>query len=91
MRPKKPVVEKRDLGDIADNLEHVSGELSKLAERIDDVDVTAVLNLMFMLHSDADSLRVYADEVKVYRILAGDRSSRGGQALGRLKGFHDNS
>lgn len=38
MGPRKPVVGlKRDLKDIADNLELVSGELSKLAERIDGV------------------------------------------------------
>lgn len=90
MSQKKLVVAKRDLGDIADNLEHVSGELSMLAERIDGVDVTAVLNLMFTLHSDADSLRAYAEELRVYRIVAGCRSARGEQAPGRLKGYRDN-
>lgn len=90
MRAKKPVVAKRKLGDIADDLEHVSGELSKLAECIDGVDVTAVLNLMFMLHSDADSLRVYAEEGRVWRLVAAYRSGKREQALGRLKGYHDN-
>jgi hypothetical protein len=70
MGPKKPAVGlKRDLKDIADNLELVSGELSKLAERIDGVDITAVLNLMSMLYSDADKLRAYAAEVKGGRIV----------------------
>ncbi|MGU3345817.1 hypothetical protein [Pseudomonas monsensis] len=69
MGPKKPAAGlKHDLKDIANNLEHVSGELSKLAERIEDVDVTAVLNLMTMLYSDADKLRSYAAEVKAGRI-----------------------
>lgn len=90
MSAKKPVVAKRGLGDIADDLEHVSGELSKLAERIDGVDVTAILNLMFMLHSDADSLRVYAEEGRVCRLVAAYRSGHGTQALARLKGYHDN-
>ncbi|SDO15055.1 hypothetical protein SAMN04489798_2165 [Pseudomonas arsenicoxydans] len=70
MGPKKPAVGlKRDLKDIADNLELVSGELSKLAERIDGVDITAVLNLMSMLYNDADKLRAYAAEVKEGRIV----------------------
>lgn len=70
MGPRKPAVGlKRDLKDIADNLELVSGELSKLAERIDGVDVTAVLNLMSMLYNDADKLRAYAAEVKAGRIV----------------------
>lgn len=67
---KKPAAGlKLDLKDIADNLEHVSGELSKLAERIDGVDITAVLNLMSMLYCDADKLRAYAAEVKAGRIV----------------------
>ncbi|SDO60874.1 hypothetical protein SAMN04489798_3396 [Pseudomonas arsenicoxydans] len=70
MGPRNPEVGlKRDLKDIADNLELVSGELSKLAERIDGVDITAVLNLMSMLYSDADKLRAYAAEVKAGRIV----------------------
>ena len=69
MRPKKPATAlRRDLKGIANNLEQFSEELSKLAERIDDVDVTAVLNLMSLLYDDADKLRTYAEEVKVGRI-----------------------
>ncbi|MFW9086984.1 hypothetical protein ACOI7N_20825 [Pseudomonas sp. P2758] len=70
MGPKKPASGlKHDLNGIANNLEHASGELSKLAERIEGVDVTAVLNLMSMLYSDADKLRSYAAEVKAGRIV----------------------
>ena len=46
-------------------------EISKLAERIKDVDVVAVLHLMNRLYRDSDKLKAYADEVKDGRIVRG--------------------
>lgn len=67
---KKSALElKRDLNTIAANLESTAGEISKLAERIKDVDVVAVLHLMNRLYRDSDRLKAYGDEVKAGRIV----------------------
>ncbi len=67
---KKSALElKRDLNNIAANLESTAGEISKLAERIKDVDVVAVLHLMNRLYKDSDRLKAYCDEVKAGRIV----------------------
>lgn len=69
---KKSAIElKRDLNNIAANLESTAGEISKLAERIKDVDVVAVLHLMNRLYKDSDRLKAYVDEVKAGRIVRG--------------------
>jgi hypothetical protein len=69
---KKSALElKRDLNNIAANLESTVGEISKLAERIKDVDVVAVLHLMNRLYKDSDRLKAYGDEVKAGRIVRG--------------------
>ncbi|HWD31361.1 hypothetical protein ACIKP7_18410 [Pseudomonas caricapapayae] len=60
---------KRDLKSVASNLERTAGEISKLAERIDGVDVVAVLHLMNRLYKDSDKLHAYADEIKSGRIV----------------------
>ncbi|KIU52057.1 MULTISPECIES: hypothetical protein [Pseudomonas] len=62
---------KRDLKLVATDLERTAGEISKLAERIKDVDVVAVLHLMNRLYRDSDKLKAYADEVKDGRIVRG--------------------
>ena len=62
---------KRDLKTVASNLERTAGEISKLAERIDGVDVVAVLHLMKRLYKDSDKLKAYADEIKGGRIVRG--------------------
>ncbi|PWB35067.1 hypothetical protein DCO48_03500 [Pseudomonas sp. SDI] len=62
---------KRDLKAVAGNLERTAGEISKLAERIKDVDVVAVLHLMNRLYKDSDKLKAYADEIKDGRIVRG--------------------
>lgn len=60
---------KRDLRSVAGNLERTAGEVSKLAERIKDVDVVAVLHLMNRLYRDSDKLKAYADEIRDGRIV----------------------
>jgi hypothetical protein len=66
---KKSALElKRDLNAIAANLESTAGEISRLAERVKDVDVVAVLHLMNQQYKDADRLRAYVDEIKAGRI-----------------------
>ena len=66
---KKSALElKRDLSTIAANLESTAGEISRLAERVNDVDVVAVLHLMNQQYKDADRLRAYVDEIRVGRI-----------------------
>ncbi|WP_240185614.1 hypothetical protein [Pseudomonas abietaniphila] len=66
---KKSALElKRDLNAIAVNLESTAGEISRLAERVKDVDVVAVLHLMNQQYKDADRLRAYVDEIKSGRI-----------------------
>jgi hypothetical protein len=59
---------KRDLITIAGNLERTAGEISRLAESIEDVDVVAVLHLMNQQYRDADRLRAYVDEIRAGRI-----------------------
>lgn len=69
---KKSALElKRDLNAIAANLESTAGEISRLAERVKDVDVVAVLHLMNQQYKDADRLRAYVDEIKTGRITRG--------------------
>lgn len=66
---KKSALElKRDLNATAANLESTAGEISRLAERVKDVDVVAVLHLMNQQYKDADRLRAYVDEIKAGRI-----------------------
>ena len=66
---KKSALElKRDLSTIAANLESTAGEISRLAERVNDVDVVAVLHLMNQQYKDADRLRAYVDEIRSGRI-----------------------
>jgi len=66
---KKTALElKRDLSTIAANLESTAGEISRLAERVNDVDVVAVLHLMNQQYKDADRLRAYVDEIRAGRI-----------------------
>jgi hypothetical protein len=66
---KKSALEfKRDLSTIAANLESTAGEISRLAERVNDVDVVAVLHLMNQQYKDADRLRAYVDEIRAGRI-----------------------
>jgi hypothetical protein len=66
---KKSALElKRDLSMIAANLESTAGEISRLAERVNDVDVVAVLHLMNQQYKDADRLRAYVDEIRAGRI-----------------------
>jgi len=66
---KKSALEfKRDLNAIAGNLERTAGEISRLAESIEDVDVVAVLHLMNQQYRDADRLRAYVDEIRSGRI-----------------------
>lgn len=60
---------KRDLRTVAGNLERTAGEVSKLAERLKDVDVVAVLHLMNRLYRDSDKLKAYADEIRDGRIV----------------------
>jgi site-specific recombinase len=60
---------KRDLNNVACNLEQTAGEISRLAERINDVDVVAVLHLMNRLYKDSDRLKAYVDEIKSGRIV----------------------
>ncbi|MGS0735640.1 hypothetical protein ACVBEG_03565 [Pseudomonas sp. GG8] len=60
---------KRDLNNVACNLEQTAGEISRLAERINDVDVVAVLHLMNRLYKDSDRLKAYVDEIKAGRIV----------------------
>ena len=62
---------KRDLKAVASNLERTAGEISKLAERVKDVDVVAVLHLMNRLYKDSDRLKAYADEIKQGKIVRG--------------------
>jgi predicted transcriptional regulator len=60
---------KRDLSSVASNLERTAGEVSRLAERINDVDVVAVLHLMNRMYKDSDRLKAYVDEIKAGRIV----------------------
>ncbi|KFE54743.1 hypothetical protein [Pseudomonas syringae] len=70
MALNKPTLElKRHLKGTATNLESTANDILKLAEQMEDVDVTAILQLVNRLYSDADQLKAYADEVKAKRIV----------------------
>ncbi|SQF98277.1 Uncharacterised protein [Paucimonas lemoignei] len=70
MALNKPTLElKRHLKGTATNLESTANDILKLAEQMQDVDVTAILQLVNRLYSDADQLKAYADEVKAKRIV----------------------
>lgn len=72
MALNKPTLElKRHLKGTATNLETTANYILKLAEQMEDVDVTAILQLVNRLYSDADQLKAYADEVKAKRIVRG--------------------
>lgn len=72
MALNKPTLElKRHLKGTATNLESTANDILKLAEQMEDVDVTAILQLVNRLYSDADQLKAYADEVKAKRIVRG--------------------
>jgi Asp-tRNA(Asn)/Glu-tRNA(Gln) amidotransferase C subunit len=72
MALNKPTLElKRHLKGTATNLETTANDILKLAEQMEDVDVTAILQLVNRLYSDADQLKAYADEVKAKRIVRG--------------------
>ncbi|RMM53627.1 hypothetical protein ALP26_03541 [Pseudomonas savastanoi pv. glycinea] len=60
---------KRHLKGTATNLENTAEEILKLASQMKDVDVTAVLQMVNRLYSDADQLKAYADEVRAKRIV----------------------
>ena len=71
MALNKPTLElKRHLKGTATNLETTANDILKLAEQMEDVDVTAILQLVNRLYSDAE-LKAYADEVKAKRIVRG--------------------
>jgi uncharacterized coiled-coil DUF342 family protein len=66
----KPTQElKKHLKGTASNLETTADEILKLASRMKDVDVTAILQMVNRLYSDADQLKAYADEVKAKKIV----------------------
>ncbi|MBX8524994.1 hypothetical protein K5D45_10115 [Pseudomonas cichorii] len=70
MALNKPTQElKRHLNGTASNLEKTADEILKLASDMKDVDVTAILQLVNRLYSDADQLNAYVDEVKAKRIV----------------------
>ncbi|GFM68056.1 hypothetical protein K5D34_09525 [Pseudomonas cichorii] len=70
MALNKPTQElKRHLKGTASNLEKTADEILKLASDMKDVDVTAILQLVNRLYSDADQLNAYVDEVKAKRIV----------------------
>ncbi len=72
MALNKPTLElKRHLKGTATNLESTANDILKLAEQMENVDVTAILQLVNRLYSDADQLKAYADEVKAKRIVRG--------------------
>lgn len=60
---------KRHLKGTASNLEHTADEILKLAARVTEVDVTAILQMVNRLYSDADQLKAYADEIKARKIV----------------------
>lgn len=60
---------KKHLKGTATNLENTAEEILKLASQMTDVDVTAILQLVNRLYSDADQLKAYADEVKAKKIV----------------------
>ncbi|EKN6183692.1 hypothetical protein DVQ53_22690 [Yersinia enterocolitica] len=59
---------RRDLKDIAFNLEQSCIDLGKLAEKLSDADAIALVGLVGTLYEEADRLSGYADEVKVGQI-----------------------
>lgn len=59
---------RRDLKDIAFNLEQSCIDLVKLAEKLSDADAIALMGLVGTLYEEADRLVGYTDEIKVGRI-----------------------
>ncbi|NMX39394.1 hypothetical protein HBO34_16085 [Pseudomonas veronii] len=60
---------RRDLKDIASNLEQSCIDLVKLAEKLSDADAIALMGLVGTLYEEADRLVGYADEVKAGRVV----------------------
>lgn len=60
---------KKHLKGTASNLENTADEILKLAAQMTEVDVTAILQMVNRLYSDADQLKAYADEIKARRIV----------------------
>ena len=60
---------KKHLKGTASNLENTADEILKLASQMNEVDVTAILQLVNRLYSDADQLKAYADEIKAKKIV----------------------
>lgn len=66
---------KKHLKGTASNLENTADEILKLASQMKEVDVTAILQLVNRLYSDADQLKAYADEIKAKKIVRAKPSS----------------
>lgn len=60
---------RRDLKDIAFNLEQSCVDLGKLAEKLSDADAIALMGLVGTLYEEADRLVGYADEVRAGQII----------------------
>ena len=69
MGPTKPNQQlRRDLAEVAFNLEQSCVDLGRLASRLSGADAMALIRVVGKLYEDADKLAGYADEVKDGRI-----------------------